>query len=316
MIPCLSRFSSALLILATVSGSMLQTAQGQTVRAPLDRGFARTSSIVVNVQEMFGTRARRKEGESIIGPGFPALWIAEVQFKPPRLRRMMVTDPTTKKVDPELVWYMVYRVIPRDYSDLAGSAEARDQLLRQLSDEATDPQNESDEVIASNLLVPRFILQTLDEGSEEAYLDEINNQIRQQVLKRELRGSDRNVRLLNSIEAISNVKAQVSVDDPDPLDRALYGVAVWRNVDPNTDFFRIEMFGFTNSYRLTATEDGEIQVEDKCIVQEFRRPGDRYRQEEIEFRVEGDPRWVYKPREMKLDFPGAISILGNSDTVQ
>lgn len=316
MIPCLSRISSALVIFATVLGTLQQTVHGQTVSAPLDRGFVRSSSIVVSVDEMLGTRSQRAEGDPIIGPGYPALWIAEVQFKPPRLLRMPVTDPATGRTDNELVWYMVYRVIPRDYADLAGSEEARELLLQRLSNEATDPQNDQDEVMAPNLIVPRFVLQTLDEGAQQSYLDEINNQVRDEVLRREFRGRASRLRLLNSIEAISDVKKQVRADDPDALNSAVYGVAVWRDVDPETDFFRIEMYGFTNAYRLMLAEDGSIRIEDKCIVQSFRRPGDRFRQEEVEFRVDGDPEWIYQPRDATLDIPEAISILRNNPAIQ
>ena len=311
MIPCLRRFSCATVLLTVVLGSLHQTAFGQTVRAPLDHGFARSSSIVVNVNEMLGTRSRREEGEPVLGPGYPALWIAEVQFKPPRMRRMPVTDPTTKKTSNELVWYMVYRVIPRDYTDLAGSADEKVRLQKRLADDTVDPQNKADEVRAGNLMMPRFILKTTDEGSRHDYVDEVNRQIQKAVFKREFRRDAANLQLLSSIEAISTVKSQVAADDPDALNKALYGVAIWRNVDPNTDFFNVEMYGFTNLYRLTATDDGKIQVEDKCIVQEFGRPGDNILQDEKEFRVKGDPIWDYKAREDKFDLPDALSVLRN-----
>lgn len=314
MIPCLRRFSCTFVLLTVVLGSLYQPAFGQTVRAPLDHGFARSSSIAVKVNEMLGTRSRREEGEPILGPGYPALWIAEVQFKPPRMRRMSVTDPTTKKTSNELVWYMVYRVIPRDYTDLAGSADAKVRLQKRLADDTVDPQNKADEVRAGNLLMPRFILKTTDEGSKHEYVDEVNRQIQKAVFKREFRRDAANLQLLSSIEAISTVKSQVAADDPDALNKALYGVAIWRCVDPNTDFFHVEMYGFTNLYRLTATDDGKIQVEDKCIVQEFGRPGDNILQDEKEFRVKGDPIWIYRAREDKFDLPDALSVLRNPTT--
>lgn len=294
-----------------IPGFMHPPVAAQRIMAPLDRGFARSSSISVNVEEMLGTRTIRKAGEPVLGPGYPALWIAEVQYKSIRLRRMMVTDPTTRKTANELVWYMVYRVIPRDYADLAGSEEAKEQLIKRLSDEAIDPQNTQDEILADNLLVPRFVLRTMDEGSKQVYVDEVNPQIQAAVVKREFRGSASKLRLLSSVDAISAVEAQVAADDPDPLSKALYGVAIWRNVDPNTDFFRVEMHGFSNCYKLTVMDDGMLQVEDKCIIQDFGRPGDQFRQTETEFRVVGNPKWIYKLRDSKFEIPDAISILGN-----
>ncbi|MCH2211899.1 MAG: hypothetical protein MK110_11400 [Fuerstiella sp.] len=300
-----------LVLLTFFAGISQQAAYSQTIRAELNRGFARSSSIVVNVQEMLGTQLNRTANDAILGPGFPALWIAEVQYKPVRLLRLPVTDPQTQQTKRELVWYMVYRVIPRDYTELAGSEESRSNLLNRLRNEAVDPQNKPDEFRTDSLVMPRFVLQTTDEGAENTYVDEVNHGIQQAVLRREFRDNAKDRQLLNSIEAISAVGTQVSVDDPDALDHALYGVAIWRNVNPDTDFFRVIMSGFSNAYRLTSHDDGKIMVEDKCIVQEFGRPGDRFEQSDREFRVVGEPKWIYVPREATLDFPGVLSVLGN-----
>lgn len=299
-------------VLLTLAMGLVQSAgYSQTIRAKLDRGFARTSSVEVTVREMLGLQVTRTEGEPIPGPGFPALWIAEVQYKPVRLLRLPVTDPVTKKTTSELVWYMVYRVIPRDYTELAGSPEARNSLLKRLRDETVQPQNQSDPIRAESLIMPRFLLETTDNGAEQVYVDELNHQIHKVVFRREFRGEAAGLKLLNSVEAISAVGSQVPADDPDPLKHALYGVAIWRNVDPETDFFRVVMSGFSNAYQITAADDSKIQVEDKCIVQEFARPGDAIDQTESEFRVKGDPKWVYRVRDARFDIPGALPVLGN-----
>lgn len=64
-----------------------------TDQCALDSGFARTSSIAMSVDEMLGSRKTRALTEPILGPGYPAVWIAEVQYKPVRLRRLEVLDP-------------------------------------------------------------------------------------------------------------------------------------------------------------------------------------------------------------------------------
>ena len=71
------------------------------------------------------------------------------------------------------------------------------------------------------------------------------------------------------------------------------------------------MSGFSNAYRLSETVDGRIQVEDKCIIQDFGRPGDSIDQTESEFQIKGDPAWVYRVREAELDIPNVLSVLGN-----
>ena len=288
--------SRAIVAVILTVGALGGSAEAQLIRAPLDSGFVRTSSIVMSVDEMLGFQKARVAGEPILGPGFPGLWIAEVQFKPVRYRRMDVIDPKTKQKKTELVWYMIYRVIPRDYTELAG--DGRDDLITKLSDPDIIPQNSVDPLNRFPVLIPRFILRTDDAGAQQEYTDEVNIQIQRNILTREIRNRTANVRLLNSVQAIveidpalsdggqdGNSVGLVSVDDPDQLGKALYGVAVWRNVDPRTDYFTVTMTGFSNAYRISTNAAGETVVEHKVIEQKFGRPGDEFNQHEKEFRL-------------------------------
>lgn len=311
MISCDRRTMLKRTVLALSLAGTTQVAVSQVIEAPLDRGFARSSSIRMNVEEMLGPRIQRKPGESNYGPGFPALWISEIQYKPVRMVRIPITDPGTKKTGMELVWYMVYRVIPRNYVDLAGDAAARDSLQRRLNDADVDPQNKEEPIRAESLLMPRFVLQTTDEGAEERYVDEVNYQAQKAIFHREFQREAKNLPMLNSIQAIAEVPEPVSVEDKEPLRNARYGVAIWRNVNPKTDFFEVEMTGFTNAYRLTPGQDGKLMIEDKGVIQRFKRPGDQFDQDEEEVRLIGNPRWVYFPREATFEVPDAISVLGN-----
>lgn len=295
----------------------------QIIRAPLGEGFQRSSSIAMNMDEMLGTKKVRAASEPIVGPGAPDLWIAEVQFKPVRLIRLPVTDPKTGVTTNELVRYMVYRAIRRDYTELAGAEQA--ELQRKLSDPNLDPTNQLDAEVSVPLQMPRFILETqeTDGSSIETYLDEVNLEIQRAVFDREMGRRGRNLRLFNSVEAISEIGEPVPSSDPDPLSKALYGVAVWRNVDPKADFFAVYMSGFCNSYRISTDASGKTVVEEKVVVQKFARPGDEFLQEEMEFRLIDDgvssvdgkpiryPAWQYRVRPVQLDVKGMDTILRN-----
>ena len=298
----------------------------QLIRAPLSDGFSRTSSIEMSVDEMLGPRKARQPDEPIVGPGYPHLRIAEVQFKPVRLIRIPVTDPATGQTKNELVWYMPYRVIPRDYTEIAG--DGREELLDKLEDPDLDPSNKLDVPRTNPLRLPRFLLVSDDEGDDDQYVDEINPQIQQAVFQREFARRAPDLRLLNSVEAITELFEEdaVSVNDPDPLANAAYGVAVWRNVDPTTDFFSVYMSGFCNAFRISQAADGSLVVEEKVIHQRFARPGDEIQQEETEFRLidsddlDGDgapdiryPRWVYRPRQATIDVPALGTVLRNAE---
>ena len=97
------------------------------------------------------------------------------------------------------------------------------------------------------------------------------------------------------------------------LAKAKYGVAIWRNVDPDTDYFTIRMAGFTNAYQIRRVNSGMV-FEQKVVEQKFGRPGDRYNQDEAEFRVIGDPEWVYAVREVGKTPPNFESILRNTSS--
>jgi hypothetical protein len=308
----LSRIVTPYLICAYV---VLTASSGnaQVIQAPLDRGFVRTTSIAVSVDEMLGPKKERAADEPILGPGYPALQIAEVQYKPLRYVRMPVTDPATGEVSRELVWYMVWRAIPRDYSELAG--DGRDELLKKLNDPQTDPANTTDPLRAKTVMIPRFVLETNDTGSEQKYQDEVNLQIQQSVFRREIRGEVSGQKLFNSVQAITEFGDPVSNTAPDQLANAIYGVAVWRNIDPRTDFLTVYMTGFSNAYRISQDSNtGETKVEEKVIVQKFDRPGDEYRQEEAEFRVVGDPVWTYQAMPVSVSVPQFDTVLRNIPT--
>jgi hypothetical protein len=348
MVQRIGRYHLTTFVLASALFLTASELQAQIVRAPLTDGFQRTSSINVSMDEMLGTQKSRSVEEPILGPGYPDLWIAEVQFKPLRLMRLELTNPATGKVEKELVRYLVWRMIRRDPTELAGKDRA--ELERKLFDPERDPSNDLDQKLSLPLRLPRFVLETQDrEGNVlQAYTDEINPNVQAAVFNREMGRRGQNLRLMNSIEAISEIgdpilsasaaasaAAAAGADkeaaaqaaeaaDAEAVAKAIYGVAVWRNVDPSADFLSVSMSGFTNAYRISQDASGERIVEEKVVVQRFARPGDQYLQDETEFRIIDEvdtdsdgkadtrfPIWKYRLRTTKLDIPEMDSVLRN-----
>ncbi|MFM7163761.1 MAG: hypothetical protein ACKO3T_00845 [Planctomycetaceae bacterium] len=316
-------------MLAGAATSMLggSVLQAQVVKAPLNEGFVRTSSIAMTVDEMLGVRKVRGANEPILGPGYPALWIGEVQFKPLRLMRLNWTDAATGEARQEIVRYMVYRVIRRDYTDLAGAEKSALEL--KLADPNTDPAILLDPETSNPLQMPRFLLQAqeLDGSVTASWQDEVSVAIQNAVFAREMGRRGRDLKLLNSVEALQEVGPPVAADDADALSKAFYGVAVWRNVDDKADYFTVSMSGFSNAYRISKDAQGQSVYEEKVIVQKFERPGDEFLQEEIEFRLvdqgdtDGDgkadvryPLWQYRARQFATQIPNLDLILRNIST--
>jgi hypothetical protein len=75
----------------------------------------------------------------------------------------------------------------------------------------------------------------------------------------------------------------------------IYGVATWRNVDPDTDFFKVIVSGVSNGYEKRPGPAGEELLWRKVLVQRYTRRGDRYDPSQIEFNFDGDPIWDYQP---------------------
>lgn len=300
----------AAILFGSLMSFLPSSLRAQVVRAPLTDGFVQTSSIEMSVDEMLGPRKPREASEAILGPGYPALWIAEIQYKPVRLIRIPVTDPKTKRTETEWVWYMMYRMIPRDYTELA--AKGREELIRKLSDPEHDPENVQDAARAPSLMLPRFLLRTDDKGAVQEYQDELNPRIQDAIFRREMGRKGENRKLHNSVEAIASVGTPVPADDPNALDQAVYGVAIWRNVDLKTDFFTVFMSGLTNAYRVRTGENGEQIVEEKVAVQKFSRPGDEFKPTEKEFQVSSEAEWTYRAVTAELEVPEIETILRNA----
>lgn len=190
----------------------------------------------------------------------PDIWTLEVLYKPVRMIEVSVPDKTGKPVK-QLLWYLVYRVINRE-DTLAPAADVKRPLF-----------------------VPELTLLTDDNGVQKRYYDRVIPIAQAAINKRERHKS------LNSVEIVQELPPPVKLNVVDAP--TLDGVAIWRGVDPHTDFFKVFFSGFSNGYRVTTVEDKEV-VQRKTLVQEFERPSDALQQSEEEIKLVGEAQWVYR----------------------
>lgn len=206
----------------------------------------------------------------------PDMWMLQVSFKPMRMIRVTTTDPATGETRDELVWYLVYRAINR-------------KLEKQGDTSNTIPINDED-VPPTPLFVPEFTLVTQDDGEGRAYDDSIIPEAQAAIIRRERRAYQ------NPVEVVAELPPASQDSD---LENAIYGVAMWRGVDPETDNFIVYMSGFSSAYRVGRDPEGNTIVLRKTIAQEYWRPGDRFNESEVEIRRREEPRWIYRAEQSR-----------------
>ena len=228
-----------------------------------------------------GRAASTVTGDELIGQ--TNLWVMEVDFKKPRMISVEITDPKTREKKQEWIWYMAYRAINRT-------------IDRRIDATDTDPQNDYDVQPRRPLFVPAFTLVTSKgaNGAAQIVSDTVIPEAEPLIRAREKRELKNSVTVVREIPKLTPVGAKA--------EEIIYGVAMWRGVDPETDFFTVFMGGFSNGYRVTKGPDDQPLTERRTIMQEFWRPGDRFDQKEIEIRLKGTPEWLYRP-----DVPKALA---------
>jgi hypothetical protein len=223
------------------------------------------------------------------------VWSLEFSFKPLRMIEMNIDGQT------KLVWYLVYRV------------KNTGQVLKPVEGEGGIFTTELAKGGPVRFL-PKFILESNDRTADgkrvgKAYLDRILPSAVAAISQRETPGR----RLLNNIE----ISLQPIPVSDGRIDRSVWGVATWTDIDPRIDFLSIFVGGLTNAYRWTDVPGGYRPGDPpgkgrefvrKFLQLNFWRPGDELQQTEQELRY-GVPlkkadlygvsdgvayRWVYR----------------------
>jgi hypothetical protein len=273
---------------------------GTATNAPLSSGFQVRLDAESNNEEI----VRQEQ-----------LFVMEVTFKPMRMRWVYLTDPKTGVKKREVIWYLVYKAVNRP-------------LDRRADDSDTKPKNVEDRV-PPMMFVPEFTLVATDGGNRVVYHDVVIPEALADIRLRESK-PHRKLVLKDSVDIVQPVPSPTP--DSAKTGNAIYGVAMWRGIDPDTDFFTVYMSGFSNAFldRAAANRLTQPQLVDiftgvggkrdqavtmkkdellarlfppgargivyrKTIVQKYQRPGDRFFLTETEINRDGDPHWMYWP---------------------
>jgi hypothetical protein len=183
----------------------------------------------------------------------------------------------------KLVWYMIYQVrnkgqhlSPRPQPDGTVTIEPVDREVR---------------------FFPQFVLESHE--YKKAYLDRILPTAIAAIQQKE----DPNRKLLNSVE----IGSQLVPLSTELVDKGVWGVATWEDVEPRIDTFSIYVEGLTNAYKWVDTpgtvKPGSPPMTGRTLLQKnlmlnFWRPGDEFLEDRqtIRYGIPGkvDYSWVYR----------------------
>jgi hypothetical protein len=204
------------------------------------------------------------------------IWGLEFSFKP--LRMIEVDLPTRSgQVQRKPVWYLVYRV--RNAGQTLVPMEGEGGIFSATTGPGKPRRFNSE-----------FVLESHDRDSSgrpvrQVYLDRVLPAAVAAISQRERPGRP----LLNSAEM---AERPIPVSDG-RIDRSVWGVATWTDIDPRMDFYSVYVAGLTNAYRWVDTP-GAYQPGNppgrgrrftrKTLQLNFWRPGDERRPSEREIR--------------------------------
>lgn len=210
------------------------------------------------------------------------IWNLEFAFKPLRMLEVDIPQPTGK-MQRKLIWYMVYRV--KNTGDALNPQPTA-------GNDMHGPHTTQLVNFATRRFFPHFVLRSQDFNKE--YLDQVIPAAQDAIQKREKPG----VRILNSVE-MTGIKIPLS---DNRVDRSVWGVVTWEDVDPRIDYFSVYVRGLSNAF-IFADTPGAYQAGDppgkgrvfrfKTLQLNFWRPGDTAFEHEDEVRfgvpIDSDP---------------------------
>jgi hypothetical protein len=224
----------------------------------------------------FAPESRTLYGMAQSAEFYREVWGLQFTFKPLRMIEVDVPQPSGR-LQRKLIWYMVYRVT--NTGQRLKPVEAEEGVIKA---EPADGQPVQ--------FFPHLVLETHDRDGQgervyKAYLDRIIPVAVAEIQRRE----DPNRELLTSAE-MAGREIPVSTG---PVERSVWGVAMWEDVDPNIDFFSIYVDGLSNASKWW-DPPGAVQAGNpplagrrafrKTLQLNFWRPGDEIDQHEEELR--------------------------------
>lgn len=235
---------------------------------------------------------------------FRDVW--QYEFAHLGLRQMDVDVPNaaggTQKKN---IWYLVYRI--RNTGKSVTYNPVTDEVVDTIQHEIVYDQAGTQSSTLAGKFFPIFRLVAwvqnprTREYERMEYIDSVLPTVVEQIQLEE----DPNTPLLDSIQ-ISQMELP---EARGASDGAVWGVAVWQNIDPRVDYVSVRVKGVTNGFRLVNNLDGTKSFQTRELQLQFFRPGDAVR--EVTDRVSIGVPLVDSPKEQaeivrRYELPGPL----------
>ena len=173
----------------------------------------------------------------------------------------------------ENVWYLVYRI--RDTGkNISYDQVQEDPRFGHVKNELKRDQQDYE---ITTKFIPNFYLNGWVKPSSKQYQRvSYRDQIDPEALKQIRQTEDRNRYLLDKVEMLNARIPRVK----SAADDGIWGVAIWRNVDPRIDYISVNVTGLTNAFRIDTDQAGVRSFKQRTLQLNFWRPGDRVRQDD------------------------------------
>lgn len=152
---------------------------------------------------------------------------------------------------------------------------------------------------------PIFELVTLDKPG--VYRDQVLPKVQEAIIAQEDPAGTMDFK-----DSVTMSSKPIPVSRPDGPARAVAGLAIWDDVNPDSNRYSVFVGGLSNGWSLAEIPpDNKQVVRRKTLQLNFKRNGDRFNQSSSEIRFEPPVEWVYRTTSVSLEEkPGAAKPAG------
>jgi hypothetical protein len=146
------------------------------------------------------------------------------------------------------------------------------------------------------LFIPEFELKTRD--TQTVHKDQILPKVEDAIIA--IEDPDNHLKIKNTVTISAD---PIPPTPKDAVPRAVTGIAIWDDVDPESNRYDIYVAGLSNG--LVEVDNpldpkGAKLIRRKTLDLPFRRIGDKYLQKSEEIRFDGPAKWIYRASELKV----------------